>query len=73
MPGRDIIIRTAEITRELAFTREDATMFLASETPQPEAAEARDVGQVETAEGLANVWHAVIDERVKWWTGESSA
>jgi hypothetical protein len=73
MPGWDMITQTGAYVRELAFTRDDASRFMLVETTKTETAEAKEavVTSVETVEGLAKVWHTVIEERLKWWTGDS--
>lgn len=75
MPGWDMITRTGAKATELAFTREDAAMFLLSEAVEPEEDEAEDtvVPQVETAEQLAKAWQTILDQRLQWWTGDSKA
>jgi hypothetical protein len=75
LPGWDIATRTRVQAGELAFTREDAALFLLSEAVEPDGAEAAvmEVLQVETVEGLAKAWHTILDRRQKWWTGNSNS
>jgi hypothetical protein len=72
MPGWDMISRTGEQARELAFAREDATLFILSKGFKSERIESDEGPRVETTEGLAKVWHTVLDEGVKWWAGGSN-
>lgn len=73
MPGWDMITRTGAKARELAFSREEATMFLLGEAVEREGDEAEEtiLPEVETAEGLAKAWHTIIAEREKWLAGKS--
>ena len=69
MIGWDMITRTEQRARDLAFTPEGAALFLWSETVDPKGEESGDdkLPQVETAAGLAQVWHVFVDERMRWW------
>jgi hypothetical protein len=69
LPGWDTITRTEVRARELAFTRKDAAMFLLSEAVGPDGEEGGDAPQVETVEGLAKAWHALVEQEEKWWKG----
>jgi hypothetical protein len=67
LPGWDMVTRTEAPARERAFTREEAALFLLSETPLPEgpAAEEFELPQVLTVEGLAQDWHTFINRRAE--------
>jgi hypothetical protein len=69
MIGWDTIVRTEKRARDLAFTPEHAALFLLSETVAAEGLEANEVERphVETAEGLAEAWQAILDKLVQRW------
>jgi hypothetical protein len=64
MPGWDMIGRTETQARERAFAREDAALFLLSERLPARDAVSEEVNlpQVVTAEGLAQDWHAFVEQ-----------
>jgi hypothetical protein len=67
LPGWDMVTRTQAQARERAFTRQEAALFLLSETPLVEdpAAEELDLPQVLTVAGLAQDWHTFLDRRAE--------
>jgi hypothetical protein len=73
-PGWDMIIRTKARAGDLAFTREEAAMFLLSETfdSQKEASEEPELPQVLTAERLAKDWQTFVDRRAEMLLGNGN-
>jgi hypothetical protein len=72
MPGWDMVTRTQAQAQQRAFTRQEAALFLLSETPLVEdpAAEELDLPQVLTVAGLAQDWHAFLDRRAESVLGQ---
>ena len=66
-PGWDMVVRTETPAREHAYTLDEAALFLLSQTPVPEGPEAEPVELPEllTVEGLAQVWHTVIEQHMQ--------
>jgi hypothetical protein len=67
LPGWDMVTRTEAPAREQAFTREDAAMFLLSQTPLAEESDAEEfeLPQVPTVQGLAQDWHTFLEHRAE--------
>jgi hypothetical protein len=65
MPGWDMVTRTQAPARQRAFTRQEAALFLLSETPLAEgtADEELDLPHVLRVEGLARDWHTFLGRR----------
>jgi hypothetical protein len=61
MPGWDTIKRTESKARELAFTLQEATMFVRFETIPVAGNEERGPVPVEAAAELAKAWHAILE------------
>jgi hypothetical protein len=66
-PGWDMVVRTETPAREHAYTLDEAALFLLSQTPVPEEPETEPVELPEllTVEGLAQVWHTVIEQHMQ--------
>jgi len=71
-PGWDMVVRTEAQARQLAYSREDAAMFLLSETqlPEEDTDEEFELPQVLTVADVAQVWHTVIDLQMKTHPGK---
>jgi hypothetical protein len=69
MPGWDMITRTEPPARKLAFSPDEAAMFMRSETVAVEGDDSleRRLVSVESAEALAEVWHAILDKLAQEW------
>jgi hypothetical protein len=69
MPGWDIITRIEPPARKLAFSPDEAAMFMRSETVAVEGDDSleRRLVSVESAEALAEAWHAILDKLAQEW------
>jgi hypothetical protein len=67
MPGWETITRTETEARELAFTPEEAALFVRIETATIDGDDCLEKGPVpvETAQGLAEAWHGILDKLVQ--------
>ncbi len=70
--GWDMVVRTEAQARQLAYSLEDAAMFLLSETqlPEEDTDEEFELPHVLTVAELAQVWHSVIDLQLKTDQGD---
>jgi hypothetical protein len=65
LPGWNMVERTEPPAREHAYSAEDAALFLWSETPVAEDSEEDSaLTAVVTVEGLAAVWHTVMERQL---------
>jgi hypothetical protein len=71
-PGWDMVVRPEAQAREHAYSPEEASMFLLSETRLPEEAadEEFELPRVLTVAELVQVWHTVIDMQVTTHQGK---
>jgi len=71
-PGWDMVVRTEAQARQLAYSREDAAMFLLSETQLPEEGtdEELELPRVLTVAEVAQAWHKVIDVQLATHPGQ---
>jgi hypothetical protein len=71
LPGWEMVKRTEPTAREHAYSAEEAALFLLSETAIPEEpAEEIALPAVITVEGLAEVWHTVMEHQVPRESGK---
>jgi len=74
-PSWDMVLRSEAQARQYAYSPQDAALFLLSETPLPEEAEAEEfeLPQVPTVAGLAREWHTIIALHLETHQGNADA
>jgi hypothetical protein len=74
-PGWDMVVRTEAQAHHHAYSLEEASMFLLSETrlPEEDADEEFELPRVLTVAELVQVWHTVIDIQLKTHQGKGGS